>query len=513
MPSIPCTLGCPLTFPTRPALDIHLRSSLHAPRPYCGECIEWFPSPSALAEHLANSPAHQSSFPDRSSSFANSSSFARSSSPARPSSPSPSSSPQASEPHSESKPNEHTPTPSPPLAPPPPSTYRNIARPFCDDCVLWFDSAKDLQAHFLDPEQHVSHFACVDCGREFVGRRELEAHLTMGMLCALGFEGGGDEDKDEDGDEDGEDTPKGSGSSVNSESGDVGDDVQGGSEEDDEVLLGASYFFFGRTEAYTSPGPTGSGTSYTHAAPESYSHSTTQSSFTPTSIPSSSAQRSGTSLRFKPSVTGSPFSPLSEPQPSASGKYPCLDTRCYRSFKTASALLQHLDSGTCISGINRHIVNDATISSDHNSLITNHALRGISHPSTTQLLLTDGTKTRRTPDAALSCPLCMKTFKSPKSLHSHMTSPIHDSKIYHCPTTTATAKNAAGETVVAPDNHANRRFVTLGALAQHLESRGCATLAGPGRFNSAMNEVQSKLRQVAAGFGGRAALQQGPAVE
>jgi len=439
--------SCSRTFPTSSALQTHIASSIHSPRPYCETCIEWFPTETLLEQHLATDPAHRSPTPPTFDCTQCSLSFAT---------------PEELEEHTQSS-----------------ISHRyTIGKFYCDDCVLWFSDQNALDRHLQDAEEHASQFACVECGREFNSRRELEAHILMGILCRHGI---GE-------DESGEDEP------VEDES------VEDNESVDDENRSGR--WNFSQAGLRFRPSPA----SYNNEnIDRSHLHgrSTRQAN-----SPASSSQYIRQSLHAG--------GPSSEPQ-----TYHCLGQTCLRTFASPSALLQHLDSGACPSGINRHIVNSATITLDHNSAITNRLLRAAAGRNIHEIDPDEeeadiATRYRRQappsgpfpmgrpqlpwgvrnldelPD--LCCPLCPKLsspFRTAVALHAHMTSPIHDARIYHCSSTNRDLNNSDAL-------HASRNFSTLGALAQHLESRGCAmsVQAGARIFNDTVREVQEKLREV-----------------
>ena len=72
------------------------------------------------------------------------------------------------------------------------------------------------------------------------------------------------------------------------------------------------------------------------------------------------------------------------------------------------------------------------------------------------------------------CYICHNKFSTKKGLHSHVNSPVHKQKIYHCPN----MKNCLGQ------------FVSLGGLFGHLESETCAYM----RFETVQHRVTDVLR-------------------
>src|ERR1700735_4994166 len=119
-------------------------------------------------------------------------------------------------------------------------------------------------------------------------------------------------------------------------------------------------------------------------------------------------------------------------------------------FVSRSALLLHLEGGACRSGIDRTTVNKYVRQYDTNIIITDPAR-----------FLTDGTSDnikyyasdRSWNGYGYECYLCHRSFASLVALNQHLGSPVHQDKIYICPSSTCRA-----------------RFTALSALCQHIES-------------------------------------------
>lgn len=94
----------------------------------------------------------------------------------------------------------------------------------------------------------------------------------------------------------------------------------------------------------------------------------------------------------------------------------------------------------------------------------------------------------------LRCPLCpSRVFKNKSALQSHMASPAHSPKIYHCPL------NLDG---MKKQSTAHKHFSTLGGLTQHLESGAC--VGGKKALDTAVAFLENRLKQL--GFSGLTAL-------
>ena len=146
---------------------------------------------------------------------------------------------------------------------------------------------------------------------------------------------------------------------------------------------------------------------------------------------------------------------------------------CDKTFVSRSALLLHLEEGSCRSGIDRTAINKYVRQYDTNNIITD--------PSR---LLTSGTASDNTKYYAserswngykYECYLCHGTYTSLSSLNQHLASPIHQDKIYICPASTCRA-----------------RFTTLSALYQHIDSEKC----GVSKYKVVRHTVDSLLGQM-----------------
>jgi hypothetical protein len=221
-------------------------------------------------------------------------------------------------------------------------------------------------------------------------------------------------------------------------------------------------------------------------------------------------------------------------------KLECIaSSKCKRQFNSPSALIHHLESGTCCSGLTRTSLNQLILSNDTDCLISSglqdpDILMGLQHRLS---LLTITTNPIRTPDSSedstpimtpatddgsgvmlspylgrisstlplssdvsamqapiprangLFCPLCPqrpKPFKSLASLHMHLASPKHAPKVFHCPSS------------IFPPGKAKKRhqgsiqhFSTLSGLTQHIESAACR--GGKATLQKAIELVEKRL--------------------
>ena len=145
---------------------------------------------------------------------------------------------------------------------------------------------------------------------------------------------------------------------------------------------------------------------------------------------------------------------------------------CTKYFVSNSAMILHLETGTCVSRVDRESVNRFIRQKDRRNAIT-----------VPQRLLTDGGETKRYiaterswNGQAYECVLCHNTFRTLGVLNLHLASPRHQERIYHCPHGTC---------------HAT--FSALSALCQHVESEKCGVMRfvrdGMDRLLGGMNRL------------------------
>ena len=145
---------------------------------------------------------------------------------------------------------------------------------------------------------------------------------------------------------------------------------------------------------------------------------------------------------------------------------------CGRSFVSKAALVLHLESGTCASGMTRAMVDKLAAKLDKGSVITNPArMIGGSSSSYPKPVVTATWATERAWNgSAYECYLCHKEFVSLSALNTHLRSPAHGEKLYRCP------KQRHG---------CGREYSTLSAFVQHVENGSC----GVRRFLTDLNQV------------------------
>lgn len=128
---------------------------------------------------------------------------------------------------------------------------------------------------------------------------------------------------------------------------------------------------------------------------------------------------------------------------------------CHEAFTAISAITQHVESSSCPNAIrmNRSSVHQWARQGDPNGFVTENLLEGADPPL----------NVTRNPNSAWNgyyyeCYICNAEFDTPNALNQHVTSPAHQSRLYHCPN-----RIECGA----------RHFPSLGFLISHLESRVC----------------------------------------
>ena len=200
----------------------------------------------------------------------------------------------------------------------------------------------------------------------------------------------------------------------------------------------------------------------------------------------------------------------------------CVEPSCKTTFNCPSALIQHLESGKCCSGLNRQKLNSMVHKNDTERVITSHqislqtssvppekcdSVSVLSSPTGTPIL-TPGTwshvgneddidlcslasenlqdlvqislplenlaldGTRRFNSIPLTCHICsaqgdhLRIFRTTKALEDHIGSPVHDIKAFRCPQLLFPPQKSNASSPI-------KSFNTLSGLIQHLEAGAC----------------------------------------
>lgn len=211
---------------------------------------------------------------------------------------------------------------------------------------------------------------------------------------------------------------------------------------------------------------------------------------------------------------------------------------CRGKFSAPSALLHHLESGKCCSGMDRDDIYDMvqlydkdhaihtlpTLTPTSSTYLSAHDLSPCSRTPTTSLDSSDGwlmvtpmhsqgsvwdslvdwspfedtllsLGRRRVIDeikTELRCPLCprkSKAFRTIQALQQHVVSPAHCDKVYRCPRNLFPINSSKAKT----NQGKGKQFTTLSGLAQHLESGACR--GGKQTFLYCVEFIQQHLGQ------------------
>ncbi|KAF9225261.1 hypothetical protein BS17DRAFT_587858 [Gyrodon lividus] len=150
---------------------------------------------------------------------------------------------------------------------------------------------------------------------------------------------------------------------------------------------------------------------------------------------------------------------------------PCQFRGCGLSFVSKSALVLHLESGSCKSGVNRRMVEQYIRQIDRNNIVTDPSRLLTAGDDVHQYIATERSWNGR----GYECVLCHSPFRTLTDLNRHLASPRHQDRIYRCPLTTC-----------------HMTFSTLSALCQHVESESCGVL----RFRAVQDAMEGLLNRV-----------------
>ncbi|KAH7915742.1 hypothetical protein BJ138DRAFT_997285 [Hygrophoropsis aurantiaca] len=142
---------------------------------------------------------------------------------------------------------------------------------------------------------------------------------------------------------------------------------------------------------------------------------------------------------------------------------------CDMAFVSKSALILHLESGGCRSGVNRRMIDNYIKSVDRTNIITDPSrLLTSGYADQTHYFATNASWNGH----AFECVLCHSQFRGLVDLNRHLASPRHQDKIYRCPLNTC-----------------RENFATLSGLCQHVESERC----GVAKFKAVKNAMDDLL--------------------
>ncbi|KAI0637525.1 hypothetical protein C8Q77DRAFT_1046942 [Trametes polyzona] len=160
----------------------------------------------------------------------------------------------------------------------------------------------------------------------------------------------------------------------------------------------------------------------------------------------------------------------------------CPMKNCGRSFVSKAALILHLESGSCVSGMSRQDVNKIVAQIDRSNIITNPARMIAGAPGSARPTVTGMWATERAWNGTgFECYLCHRTYRSLPALNQHLQSPAHTDKLYRCPS----AWYGCGA-----------EFSTLSAFCQHVEGGKCGVRRFQNEFDRVMGQLSGGMRQL-----------------
>ncbi|TCD67479.1 hypothetical protein EIP91_012340 [Steccherinum ochraceum] len=167
-------------------------------------------------------------------------------------------------------------------------------------------------------------------------------------------------------------------------------------------------------------------------------------------------------------------------------RFKCPGRKCTGAFVSSSGLIAHCESGACPSGVSRQAVDRLVVALDRNNVITNPArlLAGPAGFYAPPLLTSSWATAKSWNGDAYECVVCHREFRSLNALNSHLQSPVHQERIYRCPT---------GK----PGNGCGTEFKTLSGLVQHVESGVCGVKRFQRQIDSVVEAVTGAMLRLA----------------
>ncbi|KAL7808061.1 hypothetical protein V8C44DRAFT_162503 [Trichoderma aethiopicum] len=224
---------------------------------------------------------------------------------------------------------------------------------------------------------------------------------------------------------------------------------------------------------------------------------------------------------------------------------PCLagklcGAKCSTHFRSPSAMVAHMESGSCSSGMDRERLNRLILLQDRDNLITSASgiaelsgwaslededgspsQSGVMTPSTESgegAMLTPSSSqldlaslvgqrlamsecsdsesicTELAEDAIYLCPLCpnsKRRFVGRTALEQHMHSAAHTPKVFHCPSLLFQAESRGTKSSM-------KHFSTLSGLVAHIESGACR--GGNSGLRTVMQYMEDRLEEMGISF-------------
>jgi hypothetical protein len=151
---------------------------------------------------------------------------------------------------------------------------------------------------------------------------------------------------------------------------------------------------------------------------------------------------------------------------------------CRTGFVTASGVSHHLESGSCsrAQGLNRDKIHRIIQQLDPNGIVCKKQIGWYGEENVTYSV-TDSAWNGN----AWECYICGREFNSRKALESHVNSPVHKEKVYHC-----------------LNRGCSKEFHSLASLFNHLESESCGFIRFDGvqRIHKKLNDAMMGRRMI-----------------
>ncbi|KAI0325435.1 hypothetical protein GY45DRAFT_1364490 [Cubamyces sp. BRFM 1775] len=161
---------------------------------------------------------------------------------------------------------------------------------------------------------------------------------------------------------------------------------------------------------------------------------------------------------------------------------------CGKAFVSSAALVLHLESGACVSRVDRDTVNRIVERFDRQNIITNPSRMiagGPGSASSRKPTVVDQWATERSWNGAgYECYLCHRTYRTLPALNQHLRSPAHEDKLYRCP------RGLYG---------CGTEFSTLSAFCQHVESGRCGVCRFRSEVDRVLEGLSSKMKRLTMG--------------
>ncbi|GAA5980161.1 hypothetical protein JCM10908_001555 [Rhodotorula pacifica] len=159
--------------------------------------------------------------------------------------------------------------------------------------------------------------------------------------------------------------------------------------------------------------------------------------------------------------------------------------RCGRAFIDRATVVQHLEAGTCSSGVNRSMIDNYLRTHDKSRFITTGSAHKLLEGPAPAIKYIASERSYDFHRAAYVCVLCNGSFGTLRGLNAHLASPRH---------TYAGANGPNGEKLYkCPNSACGKKFATLSGVVQHAEAGSCGVLR-LGGMTTTLDSVLGNMR-------------------